>query len=178
MTTLDDLLNPRSIAIVGASDDPTRIGGRPLSHMINQRFDGGIYPVNPKRDRVQGLRAYPTLGDIDGDVDFVLVAVPAPMVAGQVRAAAEKKARTVMVFSSGFAEASEEGAALQEELGQIARDTGMRIFGPNCLGLFDADTGFLDRLGAVNGDLVIRALCIFLWKTCPENQADGVWVAP
>ena len=80
MTTLDDLLNPRSIAIVGASDDPTRIGGRPLSHMINQRFEGGIYPVNPKRDRVQGLRAYPALGDIDGDVDFVLVAVPAPMV--------------------------------------------------------------------------------------------------
>ena len=75
MTTLDDLLSPRSIAIVGASDDPARIGGRPLSFMIKRRFDGDIYPVNSKRDTVQGLRAYPTLGDIDGDLDFVLVAV-------------------------------------------------------------------------------------------------------
>ena len=142
MTTLDDLLNPRSIAIVGASDDPTRIGGRPLSHMINQRFDGGIYPVNPKRDRVQGLRAYPTLGDIDGDVDFVLVAVPAPMVAEQVRAAAAKKARTVMVFSSGFAETGPDGAAMQDELTAIARETGVRVIGPNCLGAFNAETRF------------------------------------
>jgi acyl-CoA synthetase (NDP forming) len=110
--------------------------------MINQRFDGGIYPVNPKRDRVQGLRAYPTLGDIDGDVDFVLVAVPAPMVAGQVRAAAEKKARTVMVFSSGFAETGAEGTAMQDEVTAIARETGVRVIGPNCLGAFNAETRF------------------------------------
>ncbi len=142
MTTLDDLLNPRSIAIVGASDDPTRIGGRPLSHMIEQRFDGGIYPVNPRRDTVQGLRAYPTLLDIDGDVDFVLVAVPAPMVADQVRAAAAKKARTVMVFSSGFAETGPEGLAMQDELSAISRQTGVRVIGPNCLGGFNAETRF------------------------------------
>ena len=142
MTTLDDLLNPRSIAIVGASDDPTRIGGRPLRHMIEQRFEGGIYPVNPKRDTVQGLRAYPTLGDIDGDLDFVLVAVPAPMVAEQVRAAAAKKARTVMVFSSGFAETGPEGKAMQDELSAIARATGVRVIGPNCLGAFNAETRF------------------------------------
>ncbi|MGR3717566.1 MAG: CoA-binding protein, partial [Thermohalobaculum sp.] len=142
MTTLDDLLNPRSIAIVGASDDPTRIGGRPLRHMIDQKFDGGIYPVNPKRDTVQGLRAYPTLGDIDGDVDFVLIAVPAPMVAEQVRAAAAKQARTVMVFSSGFAETGPDGVAMQDELTAIARETGVRVIGPNCLGAFNAETRF------------------------------------
>ncbi|MHA1528587.1 MAG: acetate--CoA ligase family protein [Alphaproteobacteria bacterium] len=142
MTTLDDLLNPRSIAIVGASDDPTRIGGRPLSHMLNQGFDGGIYPVNPRRDTVQGLRAYPTLGDIEGDVDFVLVAVPAPMVADIVRAAAAKKARTVMVFSSGFAETGPDGKAMQDELTAIARETGVRVVGPNCLGAFNAETRF------------------------------------
>jgi acyl-CoA synthetase (NDP forming) len=91
---------------------------------------------------VQGLRAYPTLGDIDGDVDFVLVAVPAPMVAGQVRAAAEKKARTVMVFSSGFAETGAEGTAMQDEVTAIARETGVRVIGPNCLGAFNAETRF------------------------------------
>ncbi len=142
MTTLDDLLNPRSIAIVGASDDPARIGGRPLSHMIKQRFAGGIYPVNPRHDTVQGLRAYPTLGDIDGEVDFVLVAVPAPMVAEQVRAAAAKKARTVMVVSSGFAEAGPDGGLMQDELSAIAAETGIRIIGPNCLGAFNSETRF------------------------------------
>ena len=142
MTTLDDLLNPRSIAIVGASDDPTRIGGRPLGYMISQRFAGGIYPVNPRRDTVQGLRAYPTLGDIDDDVDFVLVAVPAPMVAEQVRAAAAKKARAVMIFSSGFAETGPDGAAMQDELTAIARETGVRIIGPNCLGAFNSGNRF------------------------------------
>ncbi|HUF86803.1 MAG TPA: acetate--CoA ligase family protein [Thermohalobaculum sp.] len=142
MTTLEDLLSPRSIAIVGASDDPTRIGGRPLAHMIKQRFDGAIYPVNPRRDTVQGLRAYPSLADIEGDLDFVLVAVPAEMVAEQVRVAARKKARTVMIFSSGFAEVGGEGVAMQDELTRLARETGVRVVGPNCLGAFNSMTRF------------------------------------
>jgi acyl-CoA synthetase (NDP forming) len=142
MTTLEDLLAPRSIAIVGASDDPTRIGGRPLAHMIRQRFEGAVYPVNPKRDTVQGLRAWPSLADIEGELDFVLVAVPAPMVPEQVRIAAAKGARTVMIFSSGFAEVGPEGAAMQDELTRIAQETGVRIVGPNCLGAFNSVTRF------------------------------------
>ncbi len=142
MTTIESLLNPRSIAIVGASDDPTRIGGRPLSHMIKQGFDGAIYPVNPKRDTVQGLRTYPSLAEINGDLDFVLVAVPAAVVGEQVRVAAEKGARTVMIFSSGFAETGPEGTAMQDELTRIARETGVRVVGPNCLGAFNSATRF------------------------------------
>jgi acyl-CoA synthetase (NDP forming) len=164
MTTLDDLLAPRSIAIVGASDDPTRIGGRPLRHMINQRFEGGVYPVNPKRDTVQGLRAYPTLLDIDGEVDFVLVAVPAPMVAQAARDAAAKGARTVMVISSGFAETGLDGIAMQDELTAIARATGVRIIGPNCLGAFNSETRFyptftstIDRATPVPGGISIAS---------------------
>ena len=141
-TTLDDLIAPRSIAIVGASDDPTRIGGRPLSHMINQKFDGAVYPVNPKRDTVQGLQAYPSLDDVPGDVDFALIAVPAHLVADQVRAAGRKNAKTAMVFSSGFAETGDEGAALQDELTKVAHDTGVRVIGPNCLGLFNSERAF------------------------------------
>ena len=98
--------------------------------------------MNPKREMVQGLKAYPTLLDIDGDVDFVLVAVPARLVAEQVRMAAVKKAKTVMVFSSGFAETGPQGAAMQEELTAIARETGVRVVGPNCLGAFNAATRF------------------------------------
>lgn len=164
MTSLDDLLNPRSIAIVGASDDPTRIGGRPVSHMINQRFEGGVYPVNPKRDTIQGLKAYPTLADIDGDVDFVLVAVPAASVAEVVRQAAAKRAKTVMVFSSGFAEIGGGGIAMQDELTSLARETGVRIVGPNCLGAFNSKTRFfptftstIDRATPVPGGVSIAS---------------------
>ncbi len=164
MTSLDDLLNPRSIAIVGASDDPTRIGGRPVSHMIKQRFEGGVYPVNPKRDTIQGLKAYPTLTDIDGDVDFVLVAVPAAGVAEVVRQAAAKRAKTVMVFSSGFAEIGGSGVAMQDELTALARETGVRIVGPNCLGAFNSKTRFyptftstIDRATPVPGGISIAS---------------------
>ncbi len=76
---------------------PPLLGGRPVSHMIRQRFEGGVYPVNPNRDTIQGLKAYPSLAAIDGDVDFVLVAVPAAGVAEIVRQAAAKRAKTVMV---------------------------------------------------------------------------------
>ncbi|MFK7942386.1 MAG: acetate--CoA ligase family protein [Paracoccaceae bacterium] len=137
MTTLDDLITPGSVAVVGASDNPARIGGRPLNYFLNYGFPGDVYPVNPNRDIVQGAKAYPTLSDVPGQVDFVLVAVPAPAVIGVVREAIAKQAKCVMIFSSGFAEVGDEGAALQAELTELARSSGTRVIGPNCLGVFN-----------------------------------------
>ncbi len=132
--------------------------------MINQKFDGGIFAVNPTRDTVQGLRAYPSLLDIEGDLDFVLVAVPADLVVRAVRDAAAKRARTVMVFSSGFAETGSRGAAMQDDLTVIARETGVRIIGPNCLGAFNSATRFyptftstIDRATPVPGGISIAS---------------------
>ncbi len=148
MATFDDYFSPRSIAIVGASDDPRRIGGRPLSFMINKRFEGEIYPVNSKRDKVQGLRSYPSLEAISGELDFVLVAVPAEDVTSVLRQAAAKKAKTALIFSSGFAEVGDKGAAMQQEIAAIARETGLRVVGPNCLGLFNSATRFFPTFTA------------------------------
>ena len=142
MTTLDDLLSPRSVAIVGASDDPRRIGGRPLSYLLRHGFEGDILPVNPTRDEVQGLRTYPSLADIDQDVDFVLVAVKASLVPDVVEQAVARRAKTCMIFSSGFAEIGPVGQALQDEVVETARAGGVRLIGPNCLGVFNAATGF------------------------------------
>lgn len=136
-----DVFMPRSFAVLGASDDPTRIGGRPLAY-TKQRFGGPIYPVNPKRDTVQGLQAYPSVTDIDGAVDFALIALPAPMVEQAVRDCAAKGVRCCLIFSSGFAEVGGDGVDMQNRLSAIAKDTGIRILGPNCLGLFDATHGF------------------------------------
>ena len=141
-TTLDDLLNPASVAVVGASDDPNRIGGRPIAFFKNLGFAGKVFPVNPRRDTVQGLQAYPSLGDIGEDIDFVLVSVPAAGVVEVVREAVTKNAKTVMIFSSGFGEMNEAGQQAQDELTRIARESGVRIIGPNCLGVFNSATSF------------------------------------
>ncbi|MDJ0951804.1 MAG: acetate--CoA ligase family protein [Alphaproteobacteria bacterium] len=139
---LDAVLRPRSIAILGASDDSTRIGGRPIRYMKAGDFSGQIYPVNPNRPTVQDLPAFASLDDVPGDIDFALIALQAPMVVEAARAAAGKGAKACLVFSSGFAEAGADGAAMQDALGAVARETGMRIIGPNCLGLFNAAHGF------------------------------------
>lgn len=138
---LRDVFRPRSFAVLGASDDSTRIGGRPILY-TKQAFEGPIYPVNPKRDRVQGLTAYPDMASIPDDVDFALIALPAPLVEQAVRDCAAKGVRCCLIFSSGFAEVGAEGTAMQARVVAAAREAGIRILGPNCLGLFDAAHGF------------------------------------
>ena len=140
---LEALLSPRSVAIVGASDDPTRIGGRPIAYMQAAGYGGRILPVNPKRDRVQGLPAVPSVAEIEGPLDFAVVALPAPQVNQALRDCAAKGATACLVFSSGFAEAGPEGAALQAEMRQVVRETSLRVVGPNCLGAFNAHSGFI-----------------------------------
>lgn len=142
MTTLDDLVTPRSVAIVGASDNPSRIGGRPLAFFKNLGYEGQIFPVNPNRDKVQGIDAYPSLKEINQDIDFVLVAVPAKGVIDVMKEAVERRAKTVMIFSSGFGEMNEEGQRMQDELTRIARESGVRVIGPNCLGVFNSSINF------------------------------------
>lgn len=142
MSSLDQLTNPASIAIVGASDNPTRIGGRPLHYMLTKGYKGDIYAVNPKSETVQGLKAYKTISDIPGQLDFVLIAIPAPAVVGAVREAIAKGARTILIFSSGFAEADAAGVAAQQEILTMARAAGVRILGPNCLGAISPRSHF------------------------------------
>ena len=139
---LDALFNPRSVAIVGASEDPTRIGGRPLRHLREFGFRGEIHPVNPRRDRVQGLPAWPDIATVPGTVDVAIVAVPAESAVETVEACAARGVRAAVVFTSGFAEADAGGGARQRRMGEIARASGMRILGPNCLGVYNAATGF------------------------------------
>ncbi|SMF30213.1 Acyl-CoA synthetase (NDP forming) [Tistlia consotensis] len=138
---LDSVLNPGSVAVLGASDNPSRIGGRPLSYILEAGFQGPVYPVNPNRPTVQGLTAYPSIDAVPGPVDFVIVALPAAQVIEAVEACAAKGVKACVIFSSGFAEMGEAGAAAQGQLGEIARRTGMRLLGPNCLGVFNAANG-------------------------------------
>jgi acyl-CoA synthetase (NDP forming) len=131
---LDALMLPRSIAIIGASQDATKIGGRPVDLLRRYGYAGKIYPVNPKAALVQGLQAYPSVDALPEAPDLAIIAVDAEKTPEAVEQCAARGVRSVVVFSSGFAELGEKGRAMQDRLQTAARRTGMRLLGPNCLG--------------------------------------------
>ncbi|MGB3071531.1 MAG: CoA-binding protein [Ottowia sp.] len=132
---LDALLHPRSIAVVGASDNPDRIGGVPIALMIERGYTGRLIPINPKYATVQGLPAFPSLAAAGGPIDVAIVAVPADTLGSTLDDAIAARVKALVVFSSGLAESGEAGKALQQDLARRARAAGIRLLGPNCLGM-------------------------------------------
>ncbi len=135
--TLKPLFWPRSCAVLGASDNPAKIGGIPVRFFRELGYEGAFYPVNPARDTVQGLPSVPSVADIDGPLDMAIMAVPEALALETAEACAAKGVKALVVLTSGFAETGEAGAESQSRLRQIGRDAGMRIVGPNCLGYFN-----------------------------------------
>ncbi|MDR6860783.1 acetate--CoA ligase family protein [Variovorax guangxiensis] len=131
---LDALFKADGVAVIGASDDITKIGGRPVQLLRKYGYAGAIYPVNPRGGTIQGLQAYASILDTPTAPDLAILAVPAPATLQAVRDCASRGVRGVIVLSAGFAEAGPEGAALQAELVRVVRNHGMRLLGPNCLG--------------------------------------------
>lgn len=143
MHSLDPLFFPASIALIGASSDPERIGGRPLRFLREGGFGGALYPVNRSgAAEIQGLTAYASLLDIPGPVDHAIIAVPVAGVEAALQECAHKGVRVVQVFTAGFAEVDAAGAALQQRLVDICRSAGMRMIGPNSLGVLNPGTHF------------------------------------
>ena len=141
-SALDRMIRPASVAMIGASDDPTRIGGRPIAYMMSQGFKGDLWPVNPNRPKVQGLTAFPDVASLPAAPDVGIVAVPGESAIGAIDALGRKGCRNAIVFTAGFAEVDDAGAAMQDRLIAAARAHDMRVLGPNCLGLFNQAIGF------------------------------------
>jgi acetyl coenzyme A synthetase (ADP forming)-like protein len=129
----DQLLTIRSIAVVGASQDPNKVGYAITRNLLS--FPGSLYPVNPKAKEILGRTAYPSLSSIAENVDVAVVAIPAKGVPEVVKEAGEKKVPLLIIISSGFREAGEAGRKIEEEVLATAQKYGIRIMGPNCLGL-------------------------------------------
>ncbi|MET8516765.1 acetate--CoA ligase family protein [Streptomyces sp. NPDC005077] len=129
------LLYPRSIAIVGASDNPTKLSGRPLDYMKRFGFTGRILPINPTRSHVQGLPAYRSLDEVEGDIDLAMIMLSAEQTPDAVRDCGSRGIPTAIVGASGFAELGGEGVALQRRLKAAIEESGVRVLGPNCLGM-------------------------------------------
>ena len=151
-------LDPRGVAILGASDDVMKWGGSILNLLRKFNYRGAIYPVNPRADAVQGLKAYPNVSAIGQPVDVAVVVVPQALTLAAFEDCARAGVKVVLMVTSQFAESGAEGAALQDQLLQVARRAGMRIIGPNCMGYFSShnDLCLLNAQALMRNDTLIK----------------------
>ena len=144
---LKSLFEPEAVAVVGVSKTPNKVGSMIFRNFKGSGFCGKVYPVNPKYDKVFGERCYPSVREIPGSLDLVVIAVPAPHVIDVMSDCVAKGVKAVIVVSGGFKESGPEGAALEEKLRRIAEGSGVRVLGPNCIGVYNpysrVDTIFL-----------------------------------
>lgn len=158
--SLDPLLNPRSIAMIGASADAGRIGGMPLDLLTRFGYAGGIFPVNPKYQEVFGRRCWPDIESVPESVDLVVLAIGAADVTPMLRRCHAQGVRAAIVYAAGFAEAGGEGARLQDELEAFVAESGMAVAGPNCMGFANLNTQAYTAFASV-------------FKTAPAQTGPG-----
>ena len=175
---LDALVRPRSVAVIGASDEAARIGGRPIAYMLGQKFQGDLWPVNPRRPTVQGLKSYASVGELPAAPDVAIIAVPVDLAIQAVDDLGAKGCRAVICFTAGFAEVDEAGEAKQRLLTAAAKKHGVRLLGPNCLGLFNAGVSFYATFSAsfekgwpIPGRIGIASPVRRLWHACLRRRA-------
>ncbi|MBI4491754.1 MAG: GNAT family N-acetyltransferase [Chloroflexi bacterium] len=149
VNALQAFLSPRSIAVIGASRQRGTVGGEVFHNLLAGEFAGPVYPVNPAAEVVQSVSAYPTVEAIPGPIDLAVVAVPAAQVPQVAEQCGRKGVRALLVLSAGFSEIGEPGRARQAELVRVCRAAGMRLIGPNCLGVANTDPAV--RLNATFG---------------------------
>jgi len=154
--SLKAALAPRSIAIVGASDNPHKVGGRPILYMKRYGFRGAIYPINPGRPEVQGLKAFKAIADVPEAPDLAVIAVAGDEAVRAVDECAAKGVQVAVVMTSGFGELGESGKAAQQRMAAAAKAAGMRLVGPNCQGLANFATGAVANFSTVFHEMEAR----------------------
>ncbi|MFJ7747875.1 acetate--CoA ligase family protein [Peribacillus sp. NPDC097295] len=141
--SLDPLFNPRSVAILGASATKFKIGNLQVKTLLDGKFIGEIYPINPKAKEIEGLKCYPSLSDVPNDIDLAIFCLSAEQVQQGLEECGKKNVKAAIIFSAGFSETGKEGIEKQKVLTEIARNNGIRIIGPNCVGLVNLSNGLI-----------------------------------
>jgi acetyl coenzyme A synthetase (ADP forming)-like protein len=164
-SALQTLFEPKSVAVVGAAREPDKVG-RVVFDNLRRTFKGAIYPVNPKAAEIAGRRAYPSVSAIGRPVDVLVIAIPAPYIKSTIEEGARSGAKAAVIISAGFKETGIEGARLEKELAETAESHGIKLIGPNCLGVMDTSSGLnasfagdLPRAGSVAFMSQSGALC-------------------
>src|SRR6202142_1558395 len=138
---LDVFFSPKTVAVIGATEKPGTVGRTLLWNLVTNPFGGTVYPVNPTRPSVLGVKAYKSISDIPEDVDLAVIVTPPPSIPGLIAECGENGVRGAIVISAGFKEVGPEGAALEQQLLAAAQKAGIRVVGPNCLGVMNPLTG-------------------------------------
>lgn len=190
---LDKIMKPKSIAVIGASTKPKTIGSEMMQRLRDYKFQGEIYPINPKADSIEGFKAYASVLDVPGEIDFAVLIIPKQFVLDTLAQCNEKGIKGICIISAGFKETGKEGAELELELAAKLKEYGMRCVGPNCLGLINTndnvrldatfaealpekgDIAFVSQSGALGGGIlnILKDLNIgFSQFVSVGNQAD------
>src|SRR5689334_11027500 len=138
---LDVFFSPKTVAVIGATENPGSVGRTILWNLVTSPFGGTVYPVNPKRSNVLGIKAYQSVTDIPEPVDLAVVVTPPPSIPGIIRECGENGVQGAVVISAGFKEIGPEGAALERRVLEEAQAAKIRVIGPNCLGVMAPLTG-------------------------------------
>ncbi len=142
---LKPFFEPNAVAIIGATNKKGKVGNVIFENFKRNKeqgiFKGNIYPVNPKLNEIEGYRVYKSVKELPDDTDLAVIAIPAPFVPNTMREIAEKGIKAVIIITGGFGELGEEGKKMEEEILQIAKENGIRVIGPNCVGVYVPDTG-------------------------------------
>ncbi len=141
MNEVSNLVVPKSIALIGASASPDKIGYQILNNLVSNSYDGQIYPINPKGGEILGLEVKNSILAIDGEVDLAIICIPSFLVVNVLNECAEKKVKGVIIITAGFSETGDEGVKLQDQIVEICQKAGISMLGPNCLGLINNDLG-------------------------------------
>lgn len=181
---MDFFFEPRSVAVVGASEAPGKLSAVIMDSLLSSGFTGKVIPVNPKYSSVKGLKCFPSVSEIENGVDIAVYALPASLTLRALRDA-ENKVKGAIIVSGGFGEAGDEGRALERGIKDIVKETGIRVIGPNCMGIFDAvsglDTFFIPRTRIarpLRGSLsIISQSGSFAITAMDELASAGVGVA-
>jgi len=136
---LDALFKPKAVALIGASQKELSIGNVIIKNLQHYKYKGPIYPINPKVEEIRGLKAYPSILDVPGEVDLVHIVIPPPFVPGEVENCGKKGVKAIIINTAGFKEMGAEGEALEIDFLARAKKYGIRIFGPNCQGIINSD---------------------------------------
>ncbi|MFN8465245.1 MAG: bifunctional acetate--CoA ligase family protein/GNAT family N-acetyltransferase [Caldilineaceae bacterium] len=182
---LDTIFAPRNVAVIGATEKEDSVGRTLLWNLISNPFGGTVFPVNPKRNNVMGIRSYPSIGDVPDQVDLAVIVTPAPTVPGVIGECVAAGVKGAIIISAGFKEIGPEGAKLEQEVLATARAARMRIIGPNCLGVMSPLTGInatfakgMARPGSVGFISQSGALCtsVLDWSL-QENVGFSAFVS-
>ncbi len=137
MSTIKSLLNPETVAVIGASTVAGKVGHDILHNLIEDGFAGTIVPVNPKAEEILGIKTFSSLNDFDGKIDLSIIAIPSHLVYNSVEESIKSGAKSICVISAGFKEIGEEGANLEKKLTELCNKNSVHLLGPNCLGLIN-----------------------------------------